>query len=490
MRYLSLCLLASLCLIACQPEPTPPPNIVVFIADDVSWNDLGCYGNTEVKTPNIDRIAAEGLRFNQAYLTASSCSPSRISIMTGRYPHNTGAPELHTQPRIALASIASQLKTQGYYTAQAGKWHMGDLLREGYDRIEDEFQKDKSGGEAKWLEVTQQREKDKPFFFWFAAYDAHRIWGEDNQFIGTHNADSLTAKPYWVNDKGTRMDMAGYYDEIARFDYYIGEIEKELEAQGVLDNTLIVIMADNGRPFTRAKTRGYDEGMKTPMVMKWPKGIKYKGATSEALLSVIDLAPTFASLAGAETPESFQGKDLSALFKDPSAEFRSYAFAEHNWHDFEAHERMLYTPQFTYIRNFRPQFASPGPADAINSPTYKALEEGLAAGTLTELQAAPLLAPQPREELYDRSKDPLQYTNLIGQAAYQKEHEHFANVLQIFMQQTGDDVPEKLTPSYFDLETGDWLVEFPTFYSKSRELRGTMPGEAKGADTIHEKGPF
>jgi arylsulfatase A-like enzyme len=111
------------------------PNIIVFIADDVSWDDFGCYGNPQVKTPNIDQLAINGLKFNNFYLTASSCSPSRNSIITGRYPHNTGAAELHTTPPLDMISFPELLRTDNYYSALAGKFHMGPYAKRGFDMI-------------------------------------------------------------------------------------------------------------------------------------------------------------------------------------------------------------------------------------------------------------------------------------------------------------------------------------------------------------------
>ena len=111
------------------------PNFIIFIADDISWDDFGCYGNSFVQTPNIDKLSSEGIIFSNMYLTTSSCSPSRNSIMTGRYPHNTGAPELHTEPPLNMVSLAQELKNSGYFTVSSGKFHMGDYVRKGFDLI-------------------------------------------------------------------------------------------------------------------------------------------------------------------------------------------------------------------------------------------------------------------------------------------------------------------------------------------------------------------
>lgn len=123
------------------------PNIVLIIGDDIGADDLGCYGNNQVKTPVMDRIAKEGLRFTNAYLTTSSCSPSRCSIISGRYPHNTGAAELHTPLPASISIFPGLLKNAGYYTAQAGKWHMGENAKRGFNIIHENGKENGDGGE-------------------------------------------------------------------------------------------------------------------------------------------------------------------------------------------------------------------------------------------------------------------------------------------------------------------------------------------------------
>jgi N-sulfoglucosamine sulfohydrolase len=141
------------------------PNIIIFIADDISYNDFGCYGHPVIKTPNIDRLAANGLRFTNAFLTTSSCSPSRNSIITGRYPHNTGAPELHSNLGDNHIPFARLLNNSGYYTAQAGKWHFTSSQNKEGDAMSGAF--DRTGGHAgdgggpsgteRWVEYVRER---------------------------------------------------------------------------------------------------------------------------------------------------------------------------------------------------------------------------------------------------------------------------------------------------------------------------------------------
>lgn len=445
------------------------PNIVFIIADDIGWDDIGCYGNPVVKTPNIDRLAREGLKFTNAFLTASSCSPSRCSIISGKYPHSTGAAELHTPLPASEIPFPLLLKESGYYTAQAGKWHFGPEVHRAFDLYTDEnvYQNGNSGSEL-WIPFLKDRPTDKPFFFWFASHDAHRPWGADKFHI-THDPADIRIPPWFADTPETRQDMASYYNEIARFDDFVGKVRAELEWQGVLDKSIIIVMSDNGSPFPRCKTRVYDSGMKTPLVVFWPDGITEKGAVTESLVSAVDIAPTILKLAGVEVPEGYQGRSFVPILDNPSAAIRSMVFAEHNWHDYEAHERMVRTSDFLYVRNARPHLTNGGPADSKGSPTQHALNRVRDRGELTPAQADIFIAPRPREELYDVKKDPLQLVNIASLPEYRDMLVAMRNVLDDWQSGTGDTTPDDLTPDWYDRETGKAL--------DIERKRGTMPGK-------------
>ena len=460
---------------------TQRPNFILIIGDDISWNDLGCYGHPTIRTPNVDRMATEGIRFTNVFLTVSSCSPSRCSIITGRYPHNTGAAELHTPLPEDQIPFPLLLKQAGYYTAAAGKWHMGQSAKRAFDTVIEDRKLNGLGGEDQWVPVLKERPKDKPFFMWFASYDAHRKWEADD-FGVPHNPKDAIVPPYLADTDETRKDLASYYNEIARLDFFVGEVEKELARQGVLENTMIIFMADNGRPFPRCKTRVYDSGMKTPFVIKWPAGIKKKGSVCKSLISAIDIAPTILELAGIQPVSSIQGRSFTKLLREPSAKFRNYVFAEHNWHDFEAHERMVRSEKYLYVINNRPQFPNCGPVDSIKSPSHKALKKWRDKGKLTEVQKDIFLAPRPREELFDCTKDPIQTRNLVNNPEYRDVLEEMRKVMLRWQEETGDSVPKNLTHDWYDRESGDALPE--------KGIRGEMPGAVRNATKINNPGPF
>ena len=458
-----------------------PPNVIIFIADDISWNDFGCYGNSVVQTPNIDKLAESGITFTNFYLTASSCSPSRNSILTGRYPHNTGAAELHTEPPLAMLSFPELLRKHNYYSVQAGKFHMGKYALRGFDKTYEKLEEVGNGGEAMWVHSIKERPKDKPFFAWFASYDAHRDWGP-NEFSETHDPTTITPPIYLSDDLETKSDLAKYYDEIKRLDFYIGKVVKELEEQKALDNTLIIVMSDNGRPFPHSKTRLNDRGMKTPFIMHWPAMIKGKSECN-SLVSVIDIAPTIMELVGINTPEQFQGYSFNRLIKEPDAKFRNYVFAEQNWHDYEAHGRMVRDEDFMYILNSRPNNPQIGPADAVSSPSHKALEELNKKGKISPIQADIFVTPRSKEELYDCNQDTLQFHNIASITQYNERLDELRNILKDWMLETGDDIPEHLTKDWYLKEPGYIKTEF-------HNKRGVMPGATKNATENNKKGKF
>lgn len=469
--------------------------MIFFIADDVSWNDYGCYGNLAARTPSIDELAKDGIRFDRAYLTASSCSPSRSSIITGRYPHNNGkAAELHLPISGHLPWFPEVLREAGYYTALSGKHHMKSANPDGsaanrpvpFDHVDRGKSKGDTSGSANWVSVTKNRPKDKPFFFWFASYDAHRGWDADKQWKADlygpmHRPEDVVVPPFLSDDDETRQDLASYYNEVTRFDDRIGRVVDQLKNEGVLDNTLIFVLADNGRPFPRAKTRLHDSGMKTALVAHWPKGMNWTGASNQ-LVSVIDLAPTALSVAGCEIPDTVQGLSMTPLFEKPSATTRKYAYSEHNWHDYEAFGRSVRHGDYMLLLNERVDLPWQGPADSVRSASHQSLLKLRSTESLSAAQSDVFLSPRPSVALFNVATDPYQLTNLSGQEQHAEIESKLADALERWMEETGDSVPEKLTPDTFDRQTGTKL--------KNVDKDGSMtPGNDRGADHVNAPGP-
>ena len=281
--------------------------------------------------------------------------------------------------------------------------------------------------------------------------------------------------------------MGNYYDEIRRIDHYIGEVIATLKKQKVYENTFIIVMADNGRPFPHSKTRLNDQGVKTPFILTYKKD-NISGETL-SLISAIDIAPTILEYAQLEIGENYQGKSFKKVLDNPDTPFRNYVFAEHNWHDYEAHERMVRSKDFMYIENNRNQFAQRGPLDAINSDSYASLLSRLQSREISEIQKEIFLRPRPQREFYDVEKDIFQRDNLIEEKSYQEEIKQLKSVLENWKTQTGDSQPDEITK--------DWYEKRPraddapnSLRTPHHGIRGEFPRASKNAIQINNKGPF
>lgn len=441
------------------------PNIVLIIGDDISAEDIGVYGNEFIKTPNIDRLAATGMRFDNAYLTAASCSPSRASIVTGRWPHTTGAPDLSTGalPQYnlpwqdffeGLDYFPEKLKNAGYYTAHRGKWHLGyewnkisGPAAKGFDSSKPS---DNEGGEDNWVQCIKDRPKDKPFFMWFASHDAHRGWSGNN----IHDIDSIKVPPYLPNTAYIRNDLKKYYDEINRLDEYVGKVVAELKEQGILDNTIILFMADNGRPFFRSKGHIYNSGMQTPFIVHWPDKVR-PNQINKNLVSAIDIAPTFMEAAGLSVEgTTIQGSSFMPLLFNLGVNIHNYVFSERNWHGYASHQRAVRDIDgFLYIRNARPYFNNLGTVDLVDY-MYNEYKQG----RLNEFQSNSFIAPRPSEELYKYEDDVHQKYNLLlteQNQITQSKLKELREVMDLWQEMTGDSVPENFIPDWYDRPFAD-----------------------------------
>ncbi|MGH9338137.1 MAG: sulfatase family protein [Acidobacteriota bacterium] len=473
-----LAILAILPVLACTEAETAAgrPNLVLIIADDLAWDDLGAYGHPDIQTPNLDRLAQEGMRFDQAFVTTSSCSPSRSSIITGRYPHGTDAEQLHWPLPAEQSTFVEMLRQGGYWTAAAGKWHLGDEVRDRFDEIRDAgasgFQlpagqealkgqveqpasRDARSGATQWVPLLRDRPRERPFFLWLASFDPHRGYDE-NIISQPHGVEDAVVPPYLPDVPDTRKDLALYYDEVSRLDAFVGQVLAELERQGEADNTFVLFISDNGRPFPRAKTTLYDSGIKTPWIVRWPQKVN-PDSVCPSLVSTVDIAPTFLELAGIEQSPTFQGESFLPLLENPEASVRDYVFAERHWHDYEAHERAVRSPRYKYIRNYYTDLASTPPADAVRSPTFQVMQRLHASGELTPEQMAPFISPRPEEEFYDLQADPHELVNLAQDPQYSDRLDQMRQALEDWQKTTGDTLPAMRTPDEFDRHTGQPL---------------------------------
>ncbi|NND98120.1 MAG: sulfatase [Pirellulaceae bacterium] len=432
------------------------PNFIIFVADDMAWDDCGAYGHPSIRTPNIDALAKAGMRFDRAYLTCSSCSPSRCSILTGRYPHATGAGELHLPLPAKQTMLTQPLKQSGYWTAAVGKWHLGEAVAHQVD-----YRKGSPPpkmGDA-WVAALKERPTGKPFFLWAAHTDPHRGY-KPGAVDPPHQSTDVIVPPSLPDTPRVREDLALYYDEISRFDEHIGMTLAELDRQAIADNTFVLVISDNGRPFPYAKTMVHVPGVRTPFVVRWPAKVT-AGSDCDSVVSTVDIAPTILELAGLEPLASFQGKSLSKILSNPKLTTRRYAFAEHNWHDYRAFERGVHSQSYCYVRNWLPDTPGTPPADAVTSVTFADMKQLREQGKLAAIQEATSFAtPRPTEFLYDVSSDPDCLRNLANDKQHHAILDEMRSALADWQAQTDDQFPgaDRLTPDGFDRSTGKRLI--------------------------------
>ncbi|WP_303319168.1 sulfatase [Flavivirga abyssicola] len=426
-------------------------NIVLIIADDVGWDDIGPYGHSKIKTPNLDALANDGMKFNQAFLTTSSCSPSRTSIISGLYPHNTDAEQLSWPLPDYIETFVQELKDSGYWTGLAGKHHMGPNVVDDFNVFLEMTWKDApigidrrlvgdGSGCDEWIKLLKQRPKDKPFFTWLAAADAHRPYYEGT-ISNSHSTDDVIIPPYMPETDATKKDFALYYDEVSRMDDYIGQVIAELETQGVSKNTIVLFISDNGRAFPRDKTTLYDGGIKTPWIVKWPGKI-IPGSVNNNLVSSVDIAPTFMSLAGLKPLEAFVGKNFIPMLNEPKTVIRDEIYAEDHFHDFEDYTRAVRTKQYKYIKNFYPDLPNTPSADIIRDLTWQSMLIESKKGTLNEAQMSCFEIPRAEEELYDVVSDPYELNNL----ALNKDYTDVLNDMRSRMANIREETKDYLPP--------------------------------------------
>lgn len=431
---------------ASAPTPLEKPNILWIVMDDVGA-ELPCYGEKKIQTPNIDRLVREGTRFDRAFLTASVCSPSRSAMITGMYQtsigahhHRSGRGTVKIHLPAGVEPVPGLFQRAGYFTCNGDYPAKGKRL----GKTDYNFEWDAKIYDGNdWSE----RRPGQPFFAQI------QLWGGKNRngsgrwyrevapkALGTlTKPQAVTLPPYYPRDPVLLEDWAQYLDCIRFCDQQVGEILKRLEAEGILDQTLIILMGDNGISHARGKQFLYDEGIRTPFIVRGP-GIA-RGVVRPDLIEHIDMAATSLAGAGLPVPAWMQGRNI--LAKDYPR--REVVFAARDRCD-ETVERIrsVRTEQFKYIRNFHPQRPLLQPnAYKDAKPFMPRLRELHAQGQLSKLQEEILFSPtRPAEELYDVQADPFETRNLAGDPKFRATLETLRARLDRWRVETHDRGPE------------------------------------------------
>lgn len=423
---------AAFALSGCSELVTKPtvkrPNIVWIMAEDIS-TELGCYGHPAVKTPNLDRLARQGIRYTQGFCTAPSCTPSRNAMMTGVYQTRTDTQDQRrrgiTLPE-GIKPITHLLRRAGYHTA----------LGCGYSRKTDlNFKAEPLFDDNDWL----NRKESQPFFAQITLEITHRQtkgWEQvRKQSKNPVSPEKVELPPYFPDHPVCRRDWAEYLDAIEKADSKVGEILKRLETEGIADNTVVIFIGDNGRCHLRGKCWLYDPGIHVPLIIRWPGRLK-PGTVNDNMISMIDISATILDIAGVEMPAYLDGHPILG----PRAKKRDHIFAARDLIDeVMDHIRCIRTKQFKYIRNYTPENGY-RECNYVqrNRPMLPVIEELHAQGKLTEAQQLLLGKTKPKEELYDLQADPHEVNNLAKSPEHQETLKKLRTLLDEWIVDTGD----------------------------------------------------
>jgi arylsulfatase A-like enzyme len=422
-----------------EPRASPHPNILLITCHDMG-RFLGCYGVETVATPNLDRLAATGVRLASAFTTAPSCSPARAAMATGRYPHANGlmglthAPfawDLHSDER----HIAQILGEAGYDTHLFGFQHVSpDDARPGFGHIHGGHGWGLAGPVADKVAALLGTLQDipHPFYLEVNIEEPHRPYDQGGALPDASRG--VTVPGYLPAGEESEREMAAFQGAVAQADRAIGRILAELQVAGLDNHTCVVFAGDHGIAMPRAKCTLYDPGLEIAMLLRCPAGGVAGGAVLDELVSSVDLLPTLLELAGISAPANIQGRSFAPALRGEPHTPRSMIFAEKTYHSYYDPMRAVRTNRFKYIRNFEPAPAVEIPAD-------------IARGAIFAANVAAYISTQHvPEELYDLHTDPLEQRNLAGDPDCEETRASLREHLITWMRDTDDPLIDGLVP--------------------------------------------
>jgi arylsulfatase A-like enzyme len=410
------------------------PNIIEIICHDLGRH-LNCYGWNSVKTPNLDALSKCGVRFTNAFCTSPSCTPSRSSIATGRYPHQNGLMGLchdgwnFNSDEVILTDL---LKKSGYQTMLFGTQHVAkrteseirrvlnydviETASSDCDKVADKF--------ISWMENDlKSLPGDKPFFASIGFHQPHRPHNKGK--FTEDKIDAVKIPPYLPDLPGVRKDLAGYEGLIEDVDRHVGRILDALKKTEILDDTIVIFTTDHGSAYPRAKMSLYDPGVETALIVYW-KGRVEGGKVFNELINNVDMFPTILELAEVISPKN-EGRSFLPLLIGDKYEQNGEVYFERNWHGDYDPMRAVRTKDFKLIRNFKPGFPLKVPYEFIDNVGKEDVEKYFA-------------VPRPEYELYDLKKDPNEFNNLYDCQDYCEIRKSLEEKLGAFLKVTDDPI--------------------------------------------------
>jgi N-sulfoglucosamine sulfohydrolase len=447
-----------------QAQPQRP-NVLVVLSDDHSAAHVGAYGNPDIKTPNLDKFATQGMRFERAYVAAPQCVPSRAALMTGRSPVAVQMTRFSAPLAEEYKTWLELLRAGGYFTGVAGRtFHLDGSgnqppeTREVFDKYNlRTFQRRldyarQGNALAQYREFLDQA-KGKPFALQLCFSDPDRPL-DANAIPIPHDPNKIKLPAHYPDTPGVRADFARYYDEIARFDGAFAEVLEELNKRGLADNTIVVFMGDNGASQFRGKGTLYEFGVRVPLIMRWPGKVKAGSVTGE-LFSGEDLAPMLLEACGLKPLKEMTGRSALKLLRGESYTGRRYVFAERGAHGSGLPDgtaafdlgRVVIGKRYKLIYNALWQLPYQ-PVDFAGDAFWKELQQMSKDGKLSPLTQRLYFSPtRPMFELFDLESDPSEFNNLIGSEEHAAVERELKAALQEWMILERDYLPLPVPPA-------------------------------------------
>ena len=482
-RKILVCLLVTM-FVEILGEPTllqaaaRQPNILLAISDDQSFRHTSAAGYKAIETPAFDRIAREGVLFRNAFCGSPGCSPSRASLLTGRYPWQLEHAGTHASSFSSkYACYPNLLEAGGYFVGFTGKgWGPGNWKEGGHKRnpAGPEFNRhsrkekptsgiSKRDYAANFEEFLKAKPAAKPFCFWYGGHEPHRGFEAGSGVAAGKKLADVEVPTFLPDEEIIRSDILDYCLEIEHFDRQLGKMLQLLQQRGELENTIVLVTGDNGMAFPRAKANCYEYGIHVPLAIRWP-GQGKPGRVVDDLVSFVDLAPTLLEVAGLPSESAMTGKSLASLLKSDKSGVvepeRRHVFSARERHSSSRYQNWTYpqramrTDRYLLIRNFRPNRWPAGAPQKLNSDGSL----GPMHGAYHDIDACPSLsflvkhwdepgiasffqwsvAKRPAWELFDIHKDPGCLENLIGFSAARDVEPGLKRDLEAFLTQTRD----------------------------------------------------
>ena len=427
------------------------PNIMLIIGDDMTWEDCGPYGSKQVPTPNMARLAQEGMCFDAMFTSTAMCAPTRQQLYTGMYPVRNGAYPNHSKVYDGVKSLPLYLKKLGYRVGLIGKRHFGPPESFPFEAVGRKSNK-KGASDTVAIADFVDRNKDQPYCLIVASNEPHGPWNKGDP--SAFNAEKLTVPPYLVDCPRTRESLTKYYAEITYLDGQLGACMSIVDASGQKDNTIVVFTSEQGSPFPfGGKWSCYETGLKTAFIVRWPVRVK-PGSRTRAMTQYVDVVPTLMEAAGArpdriETgrPDAhgktgFDGRSFLKVLLSKTGRHRNYVYGAHTTRGIINGSgcypiRSVRSVRYKYIRNLNHQtvfynVVSTRPNDLLQ--TWKEIGKNNSAVAAR----ARFYQHRPAEELYDLRNDPYELNNITDNPDYAKIKGRLKKELERWMQQQAD----------------------------------------------------